>query len=323
MERKINNHHTTEYRKAAIRIIAGLLLLFVISLTAVSCKKENQTSNEEGAVTVYYINREETKNVGVHYVPSETEALDRITELLEELKKQPEAGNLRATIPDNMRINNVVFFEEQVTIDFDPTYKKMSPTTELLFRAAVVRTLTQLDEVKFVQFLVDGEPLLNSSEELVGLMSGDMFFDNADSEISTNENANLILYFANEDGTKLIPVERSVEYNSNVPIEKVVVEQILAGPVGNDSYPTIADDVKILNVSVTDGVCYVNLDSGFLVQAYNVNSDVVVYSLVNSLTNLKHVNKVQILVDGKSDIFYRESIDLSLPLIRNLDLISQ
>jgi len=43
-----------------------------------------------------------------------------------------------------------------------------------------------------------------------------------------------------------------------------------------------------------------------------VSSEVTIYSIVNSLVELDNVNKVQILVNGESEISYRESISLTV-----------
>ena len=56
-------------------------------------------------------------------------------------------------------------------------------------------------------------------------------------------------------------------------------------------------------------------------QLYNVTADVVIYSIANSLVELPNVNKVQIAVNGKTDIVYRETFNLSNLYERNLDLV--
>ena len=66
-----------------------------------------------------------------------------------------------------------------------------------------------------------------------------------------------------------------------------------------------------------------NLDSGFGNQIYNVTPEVTVYSLVNSLVELSNVNKVQISINGETNINYRETLSLSLLFERNLDLESK
>lgn len=64
-----------------------------------------------------------------------------------------------------------------------------------------------------------------------------------------------------------------------------------------------------------------NVDENFMTQIYNVTADVVIYSIVNSLVELSNVNKVQIAVNGKTDIVFRETFNLVNLYERNLELI--
>ena len=47
-----------------------------------------------------------------------------------------------------------------------------------------------------------------------------------------------------------------------------------------------------------------------------------IYSIVNSLTGLNNVKKVQILLNGETNVIYREKLDLSTYFERNLDIIT-
>ena len=71
-------------------------------------------------------------------------------------------------------------------------------------------------------------------------------------------------------------------------------------------------------MTVKDGTCYVNLDNGFLTQTYNVSAEVQIYSIVNSLVELSNINKVQIAVNGNTDMIFREKISLSNVFDRTL-----
>ena len=126
-----------------------------------------------------------------------------------------------------------------------------------------------------------------------------------------------------ENGGKLVEVIKPVEYNSNISMEKLVVERLIAGPDAENEelYPVINPATKVLGVTVKDGTCYVNLDNGFLTQTYNVSAEVQIYSIVNSLVELSNINKVQIAVNGNTDMIFREKISLSNVFDRNLDLV--
>lgn len=84
--------------------------------------------------------------------------------------------------------------------------------------------------------------------------------------------------------------------------------------------PTLPSDVKLLNVSVSENVCYVNFDSNFLNNSLEVKELIPIYSIVNSLCAISSVNKVQLTVNGSSDVMFRDVISLNTQFERNLDL---
>jgi len=127
------------------------------------------------------------------------------------------------------------------------------------------------------------------------------------------------LYFANAAGDKLIASYREKHYSTNTPLERFVVEELIAGPSGQIEglYPVINPETKIVNILTKDGICYVNLDSNFLTVINNVSTEVAVYSIVNSLVEFDNINKVQILVNGEVPPTFSNST-----FERNLDYVT-
>ena len=109
------------------------------------------------------------------------------------------------------------------------------------------------------------------------------------------------MYFADESGEKLIATYREKYYSTNIPIERFVLEELIAGPSGQVEgiYPSVNNTTKLVNVMTKDGICYVNLDENFLTAVNNVSKELAIYSIVNSLVELSTVNKVQILINGE------------------------
>ena len=97
---------------------------------------------------------------------------------------------------------------------------------------------------------------------------------------------------------------------------------MIKAPNGEGIFPTINPETKVANVTVKDNICYVNLDESFLTQIYPVTPEATIYSIVNSLTGLNNVKKVQILLNGETNVIYREKLDLSTYFERNLDIIT-
>ena len=139
-------------------------------------------------------------------------------------------------------------------------------------------------------------------------MTADQFIHNDGSEINSYEQTRVKLYFANENGDRLIAAYREKFYSTNTALEKFIVEELLNGPSGKIAglYPTLNPDTKILNVMTKDGICYVNLDSNFLNVVNNVSPELAAYSITDSLTELSNIDRVQLLVNGEVPTIFNQ-----------------
>lgn len=298
-----------------------LCIMFMLVLTA--CGKE-QKATDETVYRIYEVNKEETKVASREITTTETDTEKLLGVLIEELEKTPEDTENRAAITEAIQLQSSTVADESANLNFGVGYYEQSLTGEILTRAAIVRTLTQIPDVNYVSFLVDGSALLNNQGAPVGVMTADQFIDNSGNEINTEEKVTLVLYFANENGDKLKTVTREVVYSSNISLDKLVMEQLITGVQdGEEAYPTINPATKVVSVTVSDGTCYVNLDKEFLTQIYKVDANVTIYSIVNSLVELSDVNRVQISINGETDLSYKESVPLATVFERNLELVEQ
>ena len=190
----------------------------------------------------------------------------------------------------------------------------MKASREILCRAALAKTFTQVKGVDYISIDCEGQPLLDTHGNPVGAIAGNDFVDSI-SDVNSYERVELTLYFANEEKNGLVAEKREVFHSMNTSLERLVVEQLLAGSQNGGS-PVIPKNTKVLNVSLTDNICYVNLDNTFVSGDIDVAEYIPVYAIVDSLTELQTVNKVQITVNGSADVMYRNVISLAQPLER-------
>lgn len=295
-----------------------LVLLSLFSLTA--CTEEQV--DQSRIYSVYYLSNSETKIEMHEYYMEAEELQDQMTELLNALATTPAKLEYKAPLGMGFQIQNVEINQGKVQLDVTENYYDMSVTTEVLVRAAIVKTLTQLPRINFVSITVNGNPLRDSLGNIVTTMNRDQFVENDGNAINTYEEVKLKLYFANEAGDGLIAANRTKEYSTNISLEKLIVEELIKGPSVEGLYPTINPSTKVASVTVKDGICYVNLDETFLTQPYNVTADVTIYSITNSLVELSNVNKVQISINGDNSSTYREKYSLTTYFERNLDIVT-
>lgn len=310
---------TYKISSAAKLVFSVFLLIFTVCMTGCGGQAEEETGK---AYDVYYLNNEETKIFSNPYQTETEDGQDLLEELIGQLSAIPAKMEYEAPLSGNVELTGYIWDGEQLTINFDERYKEMDGIREVLVRAALVRTLSQVQGVKYISFTVQNEPLTDNSGIAIGTMSADTFIENDGNEINTYEKVNLRLYFTNEEGDRLVEEnQRNIVYNSNISLEKLVVEKLIEGPTAAGDYPTINPSTKIVSVTVKDGICYVNLDEAFLNQSNTVTPDVAVYSITNSLVELSNINKVQISINGETSILYREKIKLTNVFERNLDLV--
>ena len=203
----------------------------------------------------------------------------------------------RKPIPNDVEITNYSLDGVLLTpCIFDEDYSKMSAVDEVLCRAAVVRTMTQIDGVDCVAFYIGDAPLTDAKGNLVWCtMNQGQPSENPGGRINSIQEYDTTLYFSNLDGDGLVKeVREDVYYSSNISMEKLIMEQLLDGPKTKDAKSAIPEGTKLVSVSVVDGVCYVSLDEAFKNQDYKVNEAIVIYSIVDSLSELSTISKVQI-----------------------------
>ena len=297
------------------------ILLLAIPLLMAGCRKQQQV--DESGYQIWYINQDETC---LKYENKELQSKNEeglLREMMEVMRETPTDDELKPVIPEDVTLLDFDFEHNQLYLDFSPEYKKMPKVYEVLCRAAIVRTMGQIDGVEYVDFQVNGEPLTDLEGKEIGLMNEDQFIENAGEEINAYKTADLTLYFSNKAGDKLVGQRVAMEYNSNISLEKLIVEQLIAGPPFEGAYPTIPSETKLLNISIKDNICYVNLDEGFLGTGYNVIESIPVYSIVNSLIENTDAQKVQISINGETNRMFRESINFDTIFEKNEGLIEQ
>ena len=308
-------------RSRRVLFLFGLMLVLAVLPTGCSSEEKQGT-----AVDISYLNKKETKLVTeTHYLES-IDTKDMIVEVLKLLCAVPDNKELKATLTSGINMITYSYDGEQVIVSLGEKYKELSRTTEVLTRAALVRSLTNIPGVNYVMITVNGEALTDLSGNAIGIMTADMFVDNAGTQVEAVESrVNLRLYFANETGDGLIAVNRELMHNadvSNVSMEKLVVEQLISGPANGETFPTISPDTKLVNITVKDGVCYLTFNSAMLTAVNNVTTDVTIFSIVNSLVELSNINKVQISIEGNKDGKFRDKYEASTVFERNLSLVN-
>lgn len=296
-----------------------LALLFLAALSLWGCDKLGKKDRAD--YYMYYVSNDGSKLIKEPYEVEKGEDKKVLESLMKGINEDPGSVDFQQAKPDNVEITHYSLEDGLLLVYFNDNYAKMSMTEEILCRAALVRTLTQVKSVGSVSFYVNEAPLQDKNGEPIGVMNADSFVENTGSSINAYKLTVLNLYFSDKEGTGLVKETLNVRYSSNMSMEKLVIERLLKGPTSDKAKTTMPKGTKLISTSTKDGVCYVNFNEAFLEQAAGVKGKTQIYALVDSLSEIPNVNQVQISVNGKSTVSLKDEIKLDKPFERDLDLV--
>jgi spore germination protein GerM len=105
---------------------------------------------------------------------------------------------------------------------------------------------------------------------------------------------------------------------------KGAMEELLKGPIQDYNFPVIPAGTRLLASRFADGVAEIDLSREFLDNALDTRilDEYIIYSIVNTVTEIPDIGGVIFFIEGKRIQTYG-NIDLSIPLIKNTELIEK
>ncbi len=307
-----------EEKRRYRRMIYILSVLFCLGILA-GCSKGKEPV--KGGNFIYYVNADGTSLVKEPFELKSKATQDSICDVLRAMTAETDSIDYKSVFPKEIKIRDWFLTEDRLDIHFNSKYKDMKPAEEVLLRAAVVQTLTQIHQIEYIGFFIEDQPLTDSAGNEIGYMGSEYFLQYKGSSLHLYQLGELKLYFVNKNGDKLVKEDVSVRYNSNISTERLIIDQLIKGPAVEGLNPVIPPETKVIGVSVKDGVCYVNLNESFMNNTYVTDPRITVYAIVNSIVDGGACSQVQISVNGESNIEYMGSVDLSKPLSREQDFV--
>lgn len=297
-----------------------LLLLSAALFLLSGCGTWSKNEGEGDGYTIYYLNASGNQLVGSVYQTDTTEKEELVQELLLRLNTVPADLDCQSAMPG--RVEKMTFRIEGRVLHLyaDANYAMMNAVQEILCRAALTKTLTQIEEIDYLTIYCGDQPITDAAGNPVGMLSASDFVDSI-RNVNSFEKTELTLYFANETGDSLVAEKREVMRSSNTSVERLIIEQLIEGPEAEGSFATLPGGLKLLNISLNNSVCSLNFDAAFLNNSLDIKEYIPIYSIVNSLSELSTVSRVQIRINGSEDAVFRDLIPLNAVFERNYDYI--
>ncbi len=300
-----------------------LLFIFLAALMLLAgCSaKEVQVSHQETAV-VYFANAEGTDLIAVNLDVRKITDEDLPSYVITKLLEGPTEPNLTRSVRAGTNLLSITKEQTLATVNLSKEFYHEESIYDVLALASVVKSLCSIRGIDRVLVTIEGQPLLTADGTEQGILrETDVVFD-ADA-LMQNE-SNVTLYFSDLNAEHLVQENRRVQVSRGDSIEKLVVTELINGPKSETSARTIPAETKIRSIETKGKVCFVNLSSDFVTKN-NVGSSaerLTIFSIVNSLTELSGIDKVQFLIEGEKKDVYHHMI-FNEPIERDVSMIQK
>ncbi|MED3721995.1 GerMN domain-containing protein [Geobacillus stearothermophilus] len=234
-------------------------------------------------------------------------------------------NGFRAVIPAGTTVLGTKLEKDGTLIaDFSPEFKQYKPEDEKRILQAIAWTLTQFDNIKRVKIRINGYDQevmpVNKTPIQDGVSRADGINMEAGGVPDITNTHPVTVYFVAQQGetTYYVPVTRRVSNQEKDDIAAAVHELIQGPEHGSVLVGVFQPDAKLLDKpKYEDGQVTLNFNEGiFGSNKKNVISDVVLNSLVLSLTEQSGVESVTITVNGKADLVTEDGKPLTKPVAR-------
>lgn len=235
------------------------------------------------------------------------------TYVLRQLMEGPQTEGLLSVIPEHTELLGLTTEDGVCTVNFSSDFYENAP--EDVYEAyttifGVVNTLTELEGVNSVQILIDGsivdsyggfqisQPLTRYAPAIGPART---------SGIDLNQH---VLTLA--DGEPfLLPYQ--VSESNSVPLAESVAQAAIDFEPPQGFYNPIPYGTELLSISVSGGICYVDLSGKFVpADGTQLSEKAAVWAIVSTLTELDNVSAVLLTIEGESSgLGY---VDISEPL---------
>ena len=309
-----------------MKIICTYILIIAAVLSLLGCG----SSGDDSKFKLFYLSKEENQLYSRGYDSETTDRDKLVDELLAKLK---DASGDRDIITPGFDTAKLLGWsisdENNLTLNFNSDYTTIPTIKEILCRAAIVKTLCQIDGIDTVEFNIEGDPLTDINGQQTGFMSEETFVDNTSGETTYKQTINATVYFADDSGKHLVKIPINMTFDGTISMEQLLVEQLIKGPADIKGVTTvlkavIPENTVINHITVKEKVCYIDMSKDFLAAVEGVKRELTIYSIVNSLAELSDINKVQFTIDGETVRYFGDSnIPFDVPFERNLEIVKE
>lgn len=220
---------------------------------------------------------------------------------------------LENPLPRDTKLLEYCISDQVLTLRFNKTLAKLSGVELTLAAGCLARTFLPLTGTEVLILKADGE-LLGSSPTMTLTLEDLSLRDDSLDLLHTE----FPVYYASPDRKFLIRQTVTARHASPEELTMHLLEQLLTPPQGTDLRSALPSGTRFLSATVSNGLCTVDVSQEFDNRRFYAMSArcLSLLSVVNTLTALEEIDRVEFCVEGNPLVHYG-SLIISEPLVRD------
>lgn len=229
----------------------------------------------------------------------------------------PQSPGLESPFPRDTEILSWKSIGTSLHLNFSDTFAQLSGVDLTLACACIAKTCLELTDATIIRIRANGA-LLNGSTYVVMDEENLNLMDDSLDKLRTD----LILYYTDSQRRYLIGHNVSVNLANHDNVISFLLEQLLTAPDGMGLVSPLPSGTRLLSCRVSDGVCTLDLSQEFEQNAFpqSYAQRTTLLSIVNTLTQLEEVERVEFYLEGNLMARYQE-LNLSKALVYDESII--
>lgn len=261
--------------------------------------RDNSPDRVHQQFTVYYASSDRRYLIGQEISVQVSSQEELPLQLLEHLLTSPDTRGMRSPLPFGTRIHAVTVADGLCTVDLSQEFESRrfsSLSGQCLSLLSIVNTLTGLPQIQRVEFTIEGNLVirygsLSISEPLVQDLR-------CIGPVRTGlGEQDCVIYLVHGSEELLIPIPTRLRGSTTQSLPELLLQQLLQDPGTNGIRSFISPGTRLRSVTVTDGICYVDLSGEYLNDTAHLRS--AGRTIAASLCQFEGIDGVQILVNGQ------------------------
>ncbi len=229
--------------------------------------------------------------------------------VLEELMKGPHEQGLHSIIPIGTKVNSIEIQGDVCTIDLSSNFVENKANTaagERMTVYSIVNSVTELDEISYVRFLIDGEQA--KGYEYISLDDTFSSFPAFVYDINDVYQEPTVIYSSCKETDKLIEMPIILLRNAALSLEESSVEYLLSSVIIYGYSSPIPPGLRLVSLQMNNSKCTVELNDALFSNGRGIIPLKAATAVAYTVLRAGNATSVDIAVNGE---IYVEGITLN------------